>query len=50
MHSKDVNLLFRLFVYMYKAIFYIAVPGGGHSNNGVVHMRDQRNMKKKVVF
>ena len=25
-------------------------PGGGHSNNSVVHMRDQRNAKKGLFF
>ena len=26
------------------------VMGGGHSNTSVVQMRDQRNVKKRVVF
>ena len=40
----------RVSPYMYVYRRREGMPVGGHSDNGVVHMRDQRNAKKRVVF
>ena len=48
------HLIFYDFILWQKKMFWqelsILYPPEGHLNNSVVHMRDQRNEKKRVVF